>query len=82
MSMQTRHHRLMKEHVDPADEFDFQALKMALQFLAAVVIVVLAMVATDGGDAAVPGPGAADQPRNHASIERTTAPSRARHAQA
>ena len=81
MNTHSRHHRLMKEYVDPADKFDFQALKMALQFLAAVVIMLFAMVATDGGDAAVTAPGAADQPGNHASIERTTSPSGARHAQ-
>jgi hypothetical protein len=81
MNLQMRHRRLMREHADTADEFDFQALKVALQILAAVVVGLFVSVMTDGGEPTITAPGASDQARNHASIQRTTLPSWEHHAQ-
>jgi hypothetical protein len=81
VNLQMRHRRLMKEHADPADEFDFQALKVALQILAAVLVGLFVSLMTDGGEPAITAPGASDQARNHASIQRTTLPSGENHAQ-
>jgi hypothetical protein len=81
MKLLIRHRQLMREHADKVDEFDFQALKVALQILAAVVIGLFVSLMTDGGDSAITAPGASDQARNHASVQRTTPPSGEYHAQ-
>ena len=72
MNLQMRHRRLMKEHADPADEFDFQALKMALQILVVVAVCLLVILTSGSVEPAVMAPGASDQPRNHAAIQHLT----------
>lgn len=51
MKLQTRHRRLMKEHVDPKMEFDFGALKVASQIAIALAIALSVSTMIDGDDA-------------------------------
>jgi hypothetical protein len=51
MKLQMRHQRLMKEHVDPKNEFDFGALKVATQIAIALVIALTMSTMIDGDDA-------------------------------
>jgi hypothetical protein len=72
MKLQMRHRQLTGEPADPADEFDVQALKAALQILAAVIFGVLAGIATDKVEASILAPG--DETQNHAPVRALAPP--------